>query len=251
MTNSAGLEPRAKEFAEELESLFTAVLGSATAPEFKIEAATHRSGSQRFVVEPNPARIQLSINGEPALTLGCYFHCEWDGRGEHLKVRKSGFTVSPIGERAAPLVRYEYEDSMSRAFPSAHLQIHAHRDEFLFAMLRGDRSKPRSRRQAALGEAPKAAPHLSNLHFALGGPRFRPCVEDILQLLLVEFGIDTVHGAQDALNRGRIAWRRQQLAAAVRDDPATAAHVLREMGYSAAPPPTGHPEANTTGLGRI
>ena len=33
-------------------------------------------------------------------------------------------------------------------------------------------------------------PQFSDLHIPLGGPRYRPCLEDLLEFLIVEFGLD-------------------------------------------------------------
>lgn len=71
------------------------------------------------------------------------------------------------------------------------------------------------------------------LNFPLGGARFRPCLEDLLEFVIREFGIDTVPGWEDVISVGRISWRHIQLAAAVRDDPDTARIALSELGENA------------------
>lgn len=51
-------------------------------------------------------------------------------------------------------------------------------------------------------------------------------------MLVEEFGIDSDAQGRQALRRGREAWRRMQLAAAVRDTPEIAARTLEdELGY--------------------
>lgn len=74
---------------------------------------------------------------------------------------------------------------------------------------------------------------LHMLHFPLGGARFRPCLEDLLEFVIREFGIDTVPGWEDVISVGRISWRHIQLVAAVRDDPDTARIALSELGENA------------------
>lgn len=69
------------------------------------------------------------------------------------------------------------------------------------------------------------------MHFPVGGPRFRPCLEDILAMTHEEFGIDTARGWQKVVNEGRERWRLIQLTSAVRDCPEEAARVLRELEY--------------------
>lgn len=67
----------------------------------------------------------------------------------------------------------------------------------------------------------------------------RPCVEGVLQILVSEFAVTTVPGAQVVLNAGRARWRRRQIGAAVRDAPAEAVRVLGRMGYTVVEPAAG------------
>lgn len=71
------------------------------------------------------------------------------------------------------------------------------------------------------------------IHFPLAGARFRPCLEDVIELLINEFGVNAQPGWQNAIRCGRIAWRHIQLAAAVRDDPETARSALQELTQDA------------------
>ena len=70
----------------------------------------------------------------------------------------------------------------------------------------------------------------------MGGHRFRPCVEDVLNALVVEFGVDRVPGWERAVQEGREQWRRTQLRAAVRDCPEEAAVALAQLDYQIKPP---------------
>ncbi|MGH3973991.1 MAG: hypothetical protein ACRDS9_11825 [Pseudonocardiaceae bacterium] len=81
---------------------------------------------------------------------------------------------------------------------------------------------------------------LRKLRLPVGGARMRPCLEDLLQLLIEEFRFDSVPGAINAIEDGRVRWRRRQLAAMVRDDPEEAARVLvDELHYEVKPPISG------------
>lgn len=72
-----------------------------------------------------------------------------------------------------------------------------------------------------------------DVHIPVGGSRFRPCLEDVLEMLIKEFGIDHAdHGWRTALAEGRARWRKYQLMAAITDDPSTAVAKLRELGHS-------------------
>ncbi|WP_454050332.1 hypothetical protein [Cellulomonas sp. Marseille-Q8402] len=82
---------------------------------------------------------------------------------------------------------------------------------------------------------------MSTLHFPLGGHRFRPAFEDVLEMLVREFGLDTRDGWEDAVRTGRERWRGTQLRAAVRDDPASAAAALGDLGYAVTAPAAAPP----------
>lgn len=102
----------------------------------------------------------------------------------------------------------------------------------------GTRSR-RSRRRLNASDEGATVPRLGDLHFPLGGARFRPCLEDVLQMLADELGVDVESGAYEALAEGRERWRLDQLAAAVRHSPETAAAVLQELGYTVERPAGG------------
>lgn len=92
-----------------------------------------------------------------------------------------------------------------------------------------------------------------DLHFPLGGDRFRPALEDVLQVLVVELGVEPATKEwRQVLEEARERWRHTQLRAAVRDNPQAAAETLvDEFGYKILPPPDGTPHKNTDQLRRL
>ncbi|KRE30019.1 hypothetical protein ASG80_19040 [Agromyces sp. Soil535] len=52
----------------------------------------------------------------------------------------------------------------------------------------------------------------------------------------VEYQIETLPTADDALANGRLTYRQMQLMAAVSDDPLTAAAELERLGFEVVPP---------------
>lgn len=120
--------------------------------------------------------------------------------------------------------------------PSSHIHVHAHRDEFTHLM--GFASKFDVERTKKVRNYFRRGTRLSELHFPTGGHRFRPCLEDVLEMLRVEFKLDVGNSKwQQHLRAARENWRRTQLAAAVRDCPDEALRVLvDEYGM---PEPTG------------
>lgn len=180
------------------------------------------------VTTPRDALIGLHVAGEPLLDLKVRFECGWDYPQRYMAVHAAEFHVFAHAN-AQPLFRYEFVKKPSESVPSAHLQIHAHRDAFTWAMTsagrRSKRSKARSRQVLTV------PPSMSEVHFPLGGRRFRPALEDVLQMLVEEFGIDAADGWRARLAEARSRWRRAQIKAAVRDAPEDAAEALRGLGY--------------------
>lgn len=145
------------------------------------------------------------------------FKCKWSNDGKYLAIQKSTFELYLKGDSANPLIRYEYEQKRNMNLPNAHIHVHAHRDEIVW--LKSGKTSRNSNR-----------PLLSDIHFPVGGDRFRPCFEDFLSLVIEEFGIKTKTGYRKVLNDGRVQWRQTQLKAAVRDNPLDAIEALDAMG---------------------
>jgi hypothetical protein len=81
-----------------------------------------------------------------------------------------------------------------RVTPIAHWQVHAERGALSHLLSRAYEHDPRS--------VPR--PHdLSSLHIPVGGERFRPCLEDVLQFLITNCGIDSVPGWDAPVLSGR------------------------------------------------
>lgn len=216
---------KAQEFAQDLSSTIAAFTGK------DCEFTALVSEDLVQISESSGHGIALSVDEVTHLTLIVAMQCRWDSAGRYLAVEMSSFAVYP-GTRTnkEPLFRYDYVREPHAPIPCAHLQVHAHRDAFTHALSSAGRNSRRGQRMSR--RTPSDHPQLSDFHFPLGGPRFRPCVEDLLAALQDEFGLDAGAGWQSALAKGRAEWRRQQVGAAVRDAPAEAVRVLREMGYT-------------------
>lgn len=197
----------------------------------------------RVTVEQSPATgIPLRVDDRSLLTLKVHFRCVSDSSGSYLAVEKSSFEVFE-GAKAGgePLFRYDYLRQPTSQIPAAHLQVHAHRDAITYVMSQAGRSTTRGRRRANTNEVPR----LAELHFPLGGHRFRPCLEDLLEMLVSEFGVDCTPAGRESLRQGRHRWRLQQTRSAVRDAPEEAAAILIELGYEViapSPAPSGNVE---------
>ena len=193
----------------------------------------------RFTVSTSSSDgIQLRVDGEPLLRLTVRFECDWDTPGHFMAIHRSEFHVFADSERE-PLFRFEFMRSAADGLPCAHLQVHGHRDAVSSVMSRAGQRSRRSRRRSS-----SKLHRMSELHFPLGGARFRPPLEDVLHMLVEEFGVDAEDEWRRHLSDGRADWRRTQTRAAVRDAPAEAVKILRSMGYAVTEPEEGAaPEA--------
>lgn len=189
--------------------------------------------THQMVQQDPPKGVPLAVDGVVVLRLRASFDCGWDHTGRFLAVRRSSMSVAAEGTDE-PLFRYDYDAGSDDKVPAAHLNVHGHRDELVFAMMAaGHRLRGRARTAAVRrGQVPR----VSTLHFPLGGHRFRPSFEDVLEMLVREFGLDTRPGWRAAVCAGRARWRAVQLRAAVRDDPAGAAEALGDLGYTVRVP---------------
>jgi hypothetical protein len=232
------LRQQAEDFAARLTETVRAVAGSETAP-FMLRGSTGADGSARITVRQEPSvGLLLNVHGQPLLRLRVDYRCVWDHAERYLAIERSRVSVL-AAEVDEPLFRYDYVRASPHDMPSAHIQVHAHRDALTYVMAMCGQGSARARRRTA-DLARGTPPHLSDLHLPVGGPRFRPCLEDVLEMLINELGVDAPSGARQALQVARVDWRRHQLAAAVRDSPETAARVLAdELGYRVSPPPQG------------
>lgn len=200
--------------------------------ELNVTANEGEHGS-RFVVETPGLGIPLQVDRMVVLRLELDYALTLDSRDEWLKVESSTFAVRPEGN-GEPFFRYDYQ-SQPRSIPSAHINIHAHRDDLIAALI-GGRSSTRARRRRTRFIDDGQLPRFSKFHFPVGGRRFRPCLEDLLESVIDEFGIDCADGYREVLQRGRRSYRESQMKATVRSSPGIAVEVLRSMGYRVTEP---------------
>lgn len=175
-----------------------------------------------------PAMVTLKSRGSAILGLVPVFNCSWDSSQQFLATEVSSFSVHPFGNaRSEPLFRVEYVRSQNQDLPSSHVHVHAHRDEFTHLL--GFAAKLDAENSRQVKRYLSGTTTLSQFHFPTGGHRFRPCLEDLLEVLRVEFALDVQTGPwRDHLRKARLRWRGIQTAAAVRDHPEAALRVLVE-----------------------
>lgn len=223
----ASFTAEATRFAEELSTTVQAVAGP-DCPRFSAIVSTDRTVEATIRQQDRRGISLTHNNGVPLLRLEVNLYLDPDHRGDFLKVVRSQFRVFPEGGRL-PVFRYEYEAELEgRWQPAAHVQFHGDHPDL--AQLMADAGKSVSR-STAKGQA---MPNITDIHFPVGGSRFRPCLEDVLEMLIHEFSLDTKPDRPTvlaALADGRVRWRNRQLRTAIRDDARTAADQLRVLGY--------------------
>jgi hypothetical protein len=231
MTSGDSLEAEAQRFAAELTATVRGVVGYHVEA-FRARALDHPTADRVSVHQEPRTGIPLTVDGAPLLTLTAEYRCIWDSRQLFLAVETSAIKVY-AGAKAdsEPLFRYEYMRSPGADLPGAHIQIHGHRDTLTYVMTRSGTATRRGQRLAGRVAQGTRVPRMPDLHFPVGGSRFRPSLEDVLDMLVRELGVDQQPGWRDALASGRERWRRMQTAAAVRDAPRDAIAVLEKLGY--------------------
>lgn len=233
--NPPNLDQQVDAFAQEVLGLLTATL---PAPAYvSVERRGVRylltAGGDNLALVESDGSVELDRRLRPTLaltgnggvevaSLKIEYHLCADSTGRYLAVWESRYHVIPSTEKM-PIFRYEYLREM-RTVPTAHWQVSAQSGS-LSSML------------AATGAK---APHsLQTRHLPVGGTRFRPCLEDVLQFLIEDCHVEGRPGWREACRTGRERWQRRQLAAAVRDMPEEAAAALRDLGYATTVPADG------------
>ncbi|MCW1959932.1 MAG: hypothetical protein KIH64_015575 [Mycobacterium sp.] len=228
------LGEQAEKFANRLTTTVRAVVGE-DCPAF-FSKALKGSGSDAFYVRQEPASgILLSDPNGPILRMDVQYKCIYDGHKQYMAISESQIRVFVEPNGLEPLFRYEYGRHIVGTLPAAHIQFHGNHPELEQAMADcGDstsraKARKRGRKRISLGD----------LHFPVGGSRFRPTLEDVLEMLIEEFGVQTVgsvRAARKTLADAREDWRRTQVATVVRDAPSEAMATLKELGYKVTPP---------------
>lgn len=110
-----------------------------------------------------------------------------------------------------------------------HYDFEREKDRYATAHLQVSGSSP------ALDLMPgvRRSQDLHKLHFPVGGRRYRPCLEDIIEFMIAERFAEPRNDWQRVLDAERRVFLTRQLRAAVRGDPQTARAALGELDRDA------------------
>ncbi len=163
----------------------------------------------------SPVGIPVTLGAKPPVCyLGLSYRLVPDYRGEHLAVRSSFIGIFLDPELDKPLLHSDYERDKGDGYPEAHIQVCAESEVWNQIC-----------RRAGLDPRP-----LERLHLPVGGRRFRPTLEDIIDCLVTEGIADGHPGWTVRVEHGRADFLDRQLRAAIRRNPETALDQLRVMG---------------------
>lgn len=165
------MPPPIAEQATVFAELLTHLLRSAVDPMVTFGVVQAR---EAFIIGPEPlteiehTRIPMrrkADSGKASLELRVFYRCVADDQGEYLAVDAStlGLWICASGDKARPAFRIEF-DRRAHSKPQAHVHIHAESTEI--GWLYGTAGRPLSPMQ--------------ELHFPMGGRRFRPTIEEFL-----------------------------------------------------------------------
>jgi hypothetical protein len=170
--------------------------------------------------------MPLSISRKQArLYLGFFMRLQVDDTNDYMMVKDSMTLLALDADLSRELLHYDFQRDKQEeepGYPEAHLQVCATSEHW-----------------DTLREFTNGA-QLARLHLPVGpvgGRRFRPSLEDVIELLIVEGLVESRDGWQDALNVTRRPFQELQLKAAVRQYPELAAEALRKMSWKVEPPP--------------
>ncbi|MDQ2729471.1 MAG: hypothetical protein M3Y91_16775 [Actinomycetota bacterium] len=218
----ADLATQARGFAREVTELLNATITDGVT----FSAVIGRR-SDTLVLGRGVTKTSLDPQGVP-LTLGRRDPSAWlwvafilgpDPEGEYLTVFKSGFALYVDPGRDRMMLHYDYEREPAHSYPPAHVQLHG---------TAGDLSALSERRSGQRKE-------LKDFHFPVGGRRYRPSIEDVVEFIVTEDLADARPGWRDAIMGSRSRWEDRQLRAAVRRNPGPALDQLRRDGVIPSP----------------
>jgi hypothetical protein len=214
------LHAQARAFADRLSDLLNGTVANGVRVSWLKTPTGAIVGYNVSKTSPLPECVPVTLTAaKPRCYVGLAHTLTLDREGLWLTDAKSyfGLYLDPLPDRT--IVRYDYEREPKHDYPSAHVQVHG--------------ESPHLRE---LGERLGAMRDLQRLHFPVGGKRFRPSIEDLIEFLVVEGIADARVGWIDVLQVHRRNFYVNQLRAAVRRDQEEAAEQLRREGWSVLPP---------------
>jgi hypothetical protein len=212
------LERQAKRFAQKLQSLLNGTIASSAnfAATIDLDGSLGWVVNQPFKQKPwsgKPVALTTSPGRRPLCYLQVLQTLILDPEGSHLTTKRATFGLYRDAAAEELLFHYDYEREPGNPYPAAHFQVAGTSTAFSGVM-----------------KAVGLTKQLKDLHFPVGGKRFRPSLEDIIEFLVTERLVDKHPRWASVLRTSREEFHKIQLAAAVRRDPDTALEELENLG---------------------
>ena len=170
--------------------------------------------------QPRGEPVPLTISRSAArLSLKIIQTLELDAERRYLTTTKSAYTIVSAKEDR-PVLTYDYVRVPTNQYPGAHLHIHGDVQEcqHVLNICGHERRRP------------------VDLHLPVGGRRFRPCLEDLIEFCILEDLVAPRPDWRETLEASRHRFHVQQLGATVRRDPDAAADMLRDIRWTVTAP---------------
>ncbi len=195
-----------------------------------IRLSTMMDGHGRAVIgykvntaNPRGAAIPLTRSRSPAvLSLKVIHSLGLDDNNRFLTTIRSSYTLQAADD-GTPIATYDYVREPPNSYPEAHLHIDGAAEGLQWMLNSNGRAKDRP----------------ADLHLPVGGRRFRPSLEDLIEFCILEDLVTPRVDWQAALEASRDRFHIQQLNAAVRRSPDQAADVLQRNGWTVTAPSSG------------
>jgi hypothetical protein len=143
--------------------------------------------TKSMVVNRQPFPLAVA-NRSPACFMGLSYTMTLDPEGQYLTVATSVCALYADAEGSDELLHYDYERNKHGGYPEAHLQVHAESTSLGAVMAKRGLDH-----------------HMHKLHFPVGGRRYRPSLEDVIEFLIVERLVDA-RTTNCPTTRSRPAW---------------------------------------------
>ncbi|MEU8042756.1 hypothetical protein AB0B71_01245 [Micromonospora echinofusca] len=219
MASALDIGSHARRFSEQLQDLLNHTVCDHAIVKVVIEPDGASVGTKldKLTLQSAPVRLRSPVRRPIWIDVSCKLMLDV-GEGLFPAVRSSYVGIYLGAEAEQPILHYDFEREKEK-YTEAHVQVYG-------------RHEPLEEYLTEVG----AKDRLEKLHLPVGGRRFRPSLEDIIEFLVAEKLVSPKAGWAELLDEQRQEYRRKQIAAVVRRNPGSAIRELDRLGYTILPP---------------